>query len=72
MDFKHTTIEVDGRCLDLLLTEDEIAAGFERCLEASNQKFIGEKCCACWPVNKPPECPFWRKILGLCVQCEEK
>ncbi len=67
MEYKHTTITIDGRCLDLLLTEDEITTSFERTLEASNQKYIDmEKCCVCWPINKPPECAFWRKILGLC------
>jgi hypothetical protein len=69
--FKHTTITVDGRCLDLLLTEDEIATSFERSLHESNQKFINkEKCCSCWPVNQPPECPFWSKILGICRECD--
>ncbi len=72
MDFRHTTITVDGRCLDLLMTEDEIATCFERCLADSNQKFIPtEKCCACWPVNPPPECGFWRKILGMCRECDK-
>lgn len=72
MDFRHTTITVDGRCLDLLLTEDEIATCFERTLSESNHKYIStDQCCACWPVNKPPECPFWRKILGICQSCDQ-
>jgi hypothetical protein len=71
MDLRHTTITVDGRCLDLLLTDDEIANCFERSLADQNQKFIdSEKCCTCWPANKPPECPFWRKILGICENCD--
>lgn len=72
MNYRHTTITVDDRCIDLLLTEDEIAAGLERFLRDENRKYIDEKkCCGCWPVNKPPECPFWRKILGLCMECDK-
>ena len=71
MKYVHATITVDGRCLDLLLTEDEIAACFERTLSEQNQKFIDvEKCCTCWPINKPPECTFWRKVLGMCESCD--
>lgn len=70
--FRHTTIVVDGRCLDLLLTEDEIAVCFERSLHDVNQEFVNkEKCCTCWPVNLPPECPFWRRILGICKECDQ-
>jgi hypothetical protein len=71
MEYRHTTITVDGRCLDLLLTEDEIATCFERTLEDKNHKYIDMQiCCQCWPTNKPPECPFWRKILGMCESCD--
>lgn len=71
MNYKHTTITVDDRCLDLLLTEEEISAAFERAMRDDNQKFISrDKCCACWPVNQPPECPFWRRILGICRDCD--
>jgi hypothetical protein len=71
-EYRHTTIVVDGRCLDLLLTEDEIAASFERCLSENNQKFINQDhCCSCWPVNMPPECPFWKRIMGMCRECDQ-
>lgn len=71
-EYKYTKITVDGRCLDLLMTEDEITTCFERCLLESNQKYISaEECCACWPANQPPDCPFWRKILGACRECDQ-
>lgn len=71
MEYRHATITVDGRCLDLLLTEDEITTCFERTLEEKNHAYIDmQNCCQCWPVNKPPECPFWRKILGMCESCD--
>lgn len=71
MEYRHTTITVDGRCLDLLITDDEISTLFERTLSEQNHKYIDMgKCCTCWPANKPPECPFWRKILGMCENCD--
>lgn len=71
MEYRHTIISVDGRCLDLLLTDEEISMAFERAIKDENKKFMDtEKCCSCWPVNEPPECPFWRKILGICRECE--
>lgn len=72
MSLRHTTITVDGRCIDLLLTDDEISTALERALREENQQFIDEKeCCSCWPINPPPECPFWRRILGVCRECDQ-
>jgi hypothetical protein len=67
----HTTIIKDNRCLDLLLTEDEIAWAVTRALSPNNKEFINsEKCCSCWPVTKPPKCNFWTRILGTCMECD--
>jgi hypothetical protein len=66
----HTTVYVDERCLDLLLTENEIAQAFERSLVSENKSHIDfNKCCDCWSTTKPPQCSFWNKILGLCKNC---
>lgn len=71
MTYRHAVTVVDGRCLDLLLTEEEISYGFERALHEENQQFIDkDRCCGAWPVNQPPECPFWRRILGICRECD--
>lgn len=71
MNYHHTTITVDNRCLDLLLTEEEIASFFARSLQSANQKYISDsKCCSCWSTKKPPQCNFWTKILGLCLECD--
>lgn len=71
MKLFHTTITIDDRCLDLLLTEDEIAQSFGRSLYSENDQFIDKyKSCKCWPANKPPKCSFWDKILGCCKECE--
>lgn len=70
MNFRQTTITVDGRCIDLLLTDEEISEAFERSLKEENQQWVDRtKSCSSWPVNLPPECPFWRRILGICREC---
>ena len=71
MKLIHTTAYVDDRCLDLLLTEDEISRAFERSLSTDNRSYIDlNKCCDCWSTQKPPKCKFWNRILGLCNNCE--
>lgn len=67
----YTKIEVDGRCLDLLLTEKEIAKASERMLDSNNSSFIPSNLNTCWPIEHPPKCSFWNKILGNC-SCENK
>lgn len=68
---KHAKITVDDRCLDLLLTEEEIAVAFQRTLDPENAKSLDlVECCKCWPVEKPPKCKFWSRILGLCYECD--
>ena len=52
--YLHTTIDVDDRCLDLLLTQDEVAECHHRSLNVENSPYIDmDKCCKCWPVEKP-------------------
>ena len=62
---------MDGRCIDLLLTADEISKGSKRATSSHNNKFIPETVNTCWPIEQPPKCSFWSKILGTC-NCEEK
>ena len=66
----YTKIEVDGRCLDLLFTEDEIKKASKRAINKNNNKFIPETVNTCWPLERPPKCSFWSKILGTC-ECKE-
>jgi hypothetical protein len=71
MKLVHANVYIDDRCLDLLLTEEEIAVAFERSLVTENKQYIDiKKCCSCWSIRKPPKCNFWNKILGLCNECE--
>jgi hypothetical protein len=64
---RHTTIEIDGICLDLLLTEEEISLFFERALSNENYKYIDlNKSCKSWSLVKPKNCSIWKKILRIC------
>jgi hypothetical protein len=64
---RHTTIEIDGRCIDLLLTEKEITTCFERALIDNNIKYIDlNKSCKSWPLTKPDTLSIWKKILKIC------
>lgn len=72
MTYRHAVTTVDGRCLDLLLTDEEVSTAFERSLKDDNQQFIdNDRRCGSWPINKPPECSFWRRILGICRECDQ-
>lgn len=72
--YKHTIINVDNKCLDLLLTDQEIQIAFERALHPENDKYINQDvCCKCWPIDTNSECcPFWKGIFGLCEHCNDK
>jgi hypothetical protein len=66
---KHLTygkIEIDGRCLDLLFTDNEIARATKRAYDPENAHLIPENANTCWPIEKPPECSFWNRIIGKC------
>jgi len=69
----YSRVIVDGRCLDLLLDEDEIATGIERALE--NPTIVDqfpEASGSCWPMEKPPKCNFWNRITNKCCECNRK
>lgn len=64
--------EIDGRCLSLLLTENEVLQASKRAELEENQKFlaIDSMIGSCWPIEKPPKCSLWNKLLGRC-DCKE-
>jgi hypothetical protein len=47
----YAKCEVDGRCIDMLLSETEIARASKRLLADENKKFIPETCNTCWPIT---------------------
>ena len=69
---QHAKVYVDNRCIDMLLTQEEITKGLARALDIHNNQYLDTKhCCDCWPVEKPPKCNFWNKVLGLCSHCRD-
>jgi hypothetical protein len=62
----HTKIEIDGRCIELLLTEDDVAKGAKRVLNPKNADKVTCSNGSCWPIEPPPRCSFWDKVLGRC------
>lgn len=62
----HTKVQVDGRCVDLLLSEAEIAKGANRVSSGKYNKYIPETVNTCWPIEQPPKCSFWDRIIGNC------
>ena len=65
-----TKVTVDGRCLDLLLTHEEIISAHARAMDINNINLIGDDCCSCWPSIKEP-CGFWDRMLNRC-DCDTK
>lgn len=62
----YAKTEVDGRCIDLLFTDVEIARAAKRACDENNVHLIPENANTCWPIEKPPECTFWNRITGKC------
>jgi hypothetical protein len=67
----HVQTTKDGRCLDLLLTMKEVEKGVLRATEPENQKFMPNDCATCWPIEKPPKCTFWDRIMFKCSENKE-
>jgi hypothetical protein len=61
----YAKTDVNGRTVDLVLTEDQVLNGVKAALQNSDlvcKMNPGN----CWPVEKPNDCPFWKKIFGVC------
>jgi hypothetical protein len=57
--------EINGRTVDLVLTEEQVITGVKSALQ--NSEFVCKMNPGnCWPIDKPEECPIWRRIFGLC------
>lgn len=56
----------DGRCIDMLLPMKEVEKATARAIDPKNKDLIPETCCTCWPIEKPPSCSFWDRLLFNC------
>lgn len=68
----YVQFQKDGRCVDMFLTLKEIEKGMDRFLDPKNQSLVPDTCCTCWPVEKPPKCTLWDRIMFRCSECENK
>ena len=50
MDFIHAKAMVNGRCIDLLLEQEDLIRGFENMLENPAQIPVEGQC---WSIEKP-------------------
>jgi hypothetical protein len=70
MDSKYfyAKIEIDGRCVDLLLTNAETVRAFNRAKEnpsiVNDVRGYTELCCEIPTTEK--KCSIWKKMLGKC------
>ena len=62
----YSKIQIDGRCVDLLLSEAEITRAAKRAYDPKNIECLGQDATLCWPIEKPPECSFWNRLIGKC------
>jgi len=69
----YSKVIVDGRCLDLLLSEDEIEVAAERALDNPETVVsFPESHGNCWSAEKPPKCSLWSRIMNKCCECSQK
>lgn len=68
----HVQTEKDGRCIDMLLSVKEIERGMVRATDEKYSHLILENCSTCWPIEKPPKCSFWDRILFKCSELNKE
>lgn len=68
----YVQTEKDGRCIDMLLTLKEIEKGMVRATDPNNANLMPKNCATCWPVEKPPKCTFWDKLMFRCSELNKE
>jgi hypothetical protein len=69
--YVYCEIMVEGKCLDLLLTDTEAKRAIKRALKNPEDIPVGEGTCGkSWPCeDRETRCGFWKRILGQCCEC---
>lgn len=67
----HVQTTRDDRCIDMLLTAKEIEKGVARAIDPKNVDLVIKNCSTCWPIDKPPKCSFWDRIMFRCSNTKE-
>jgi len=61
----YAKTNVNGRDIDLVLSEQQILEGVKTAL--NNSEFVCQMNPGnCWPVEKPKGCSFWQKLFNVC------
>ena len=63
----HAKVVIDGRCVDLLLSEDSIVDGFKNAMNNPDDIPVDGQYCPC---DKPEKCSLLDRILNRCCECD--
>jgi len=61
----YAKTEINGRVVDLVLTEQQVLDGVKVALQ-NPEMICQNNPGSCWPIEKPNDCPVWKKIFGVC------
>lgn len=57
---------VDGRCIDLLLEQEDLLRGFQNALDNPRSVPAAGQC---WVNQKPEKCGIWDRLMNRCCGC---
>jgi len=69
IDLIHAKAMVNGRCVDLLLKQEDLIRGFENMLE--NPEAVPAEG-QCWSIEKPDRCGILDRIMNKCCECNDE
>ena len=59
---------IDGRCIDLLLEQEDLLRGFQNALDnPTDIPAAGQ----CWINQKADKCGIWDRIMNRCCGCND-
>ena len=58
---------IEGRCVDLLLEEEDLIRGFQNAINNPSEIPISGQC---WVIKKPEKCSLLGRILNKCCDCD--
>jgi hypothetical protein len=73
MKLYYSKVMVDGRPIDLLLSEQQIEEASKMAIQHPS---LVVECVEshgnCWPCDKPPKCSFWDRVMNNCCECNKE
>ena len=68
-DLIYAQATIDGRCIDLILTQEQLMQGFETGLARPD---LIPACGQCWDIKKPNKCGVLDRIMNRCCVCNDE